>query len=116
MFARRDAVWKPRPATVAPAEQITFWFPNEEDLQAGVFRFKNSAVPTTRLRHCPPGRAAVAVVICASAGNPCAGGVCTRWRATRGISAVIVMPLTTPEIKVQGAVAEPGRRDHFARR
>src|ERR1700736_4913434 len=42
-------------------------------------------------------------VICASAGNH-AQGVALAAR-TRGISAVIVMPLTTPEIKVQ-AVAD----------
>jgi threonine dehydratase len=44
-------------------------------------------------------------VICASAGNH-AQGVALGAR-TRGISAVIVMPLTTPEIKVQ-AVADLG--------
>jgi len=44
-------------------------------------------------------------VICASAGNH-AQGVALGAR-TRGIRAVIVMPLTTPDIKVQ-AVAELG--------
>ena len=52
-------------------------------------------------------------VICASAGNH-AQGVALGAR-TRGIRAVIVMPLTTPEIKVQ-AVADLGRRDRAARR
>src|SRR5271155_6198163 len=44
-------------------------------------------------------------VICASAGNH-AQGVALAAR-TRGISAVVVMPITTPEIKVQ-AVADLG--------
>ena len=45
-------------------------------------------------------------VICASAGNH-AQGVALAAR-TRGIAAVIVMPLTTPEIKVQAVAALGG--------
>ena len=50
-------------------------------------------------------------VICASAGNH-AQGVALGAR-TRGIGAVVVMPITTPEIKVQ-AVADLGGRDRAA--
>ncbi len=57
-------------------------------------------MPITRSRNCRP-ISAQRGVICASAGNH-AQGVALAAR-TRGIPAVIVMPLTTPEIKVQAA-------------
>ena len=52
-------------------------------------------------------------VICASAGNHAQGVALAARR--RGITAVIVMPQTTPDIKVQ-AVRRPRRRGGAARR
>src|SRR5580700_7006290 len=73
-----------------------------EDLQP-VFSFKLRGA-YNKISHLSPAIAARGV-ICASAGNH-AQGVALGAR-TRGIPALIVMPLTTPEIKVQ-AVADLG--------
>ena len=74
-----------------------------EDLQP-VFSFKIRGA-YNKIAQLSPLRAQHGV-ICASAGNH-AQGVALAAR-TRGIAAVIVMPLTTPEIKVT-AVADLGR-------
>jgi threonine dehydratase len=77
------------------------WF-KREDLQP-VFSFKIRGA-YNKIAQLSASRAQCGV-ICASAGNH-AQGVALAAR-TRGIAAVIVMPLTTPEIKVQ-AVADLG--------
>jgi threonine dehydratase len=79
--------------------QVSF---KREDLQP-VFSFKIRGAYNKIAQLSPI--AAQRGVICASAGNH-AQGVALAAR-TRGIAAVIVMPLTTPEIKVQ-AVADLG--------
>jgi threonine dehydratase len=73
-----------------------------EDLQP-VFSFKLRGA-YNRIAHLPPEQAARGV-ICASAGNHAQGVALGAKR--RGVRAVIVMPRTTPSIKVQ-AVADLG--------
>ena len=99
-ISRSRRRWKPAPRLSRRLNnQVLF---KREDLQP-VFSFKirgayNKIAQLSAI-------SAQRGVICASAGNH-AQGVALAAR-TRGIPAVIVMPLTTPEIKVQ-AVADLG--------
>src|ERR1035438_9721870 len=91
-----------------PAPRLSRRLGNEvffkrEDLQP-VFSFKIRGAYNKIAQLSPI--AAQRGVICASAGNH-AQGVALGAR-TRGIPAVIVMPLTTPEIKVQAVAALGG--------
>jgi threonine dehydratase len=74
-----------------------------EDLQA-VFSFKLRGA-YNKIAHLS-GTAAQRGVVCASAGNHAQGVALSAKR--RGIPAVIVMPLTTPQIKVQAVLALGG--------
>ena len=82
-----------------------------EDLQP-IFSFKLRGA-YNRIAHLSDDGARRAGVIAASAGNHAQGVALSAQRL--GIRALIVMPQTTPEIKVRGG-ARPGRRGRAARR